>query len=246
METIQYKLEVFEGPLDLLLYLISKHKLNIYDIPIFELVEQYTDYVRKMQEENLDIAADFLEMAARLVHIKTVSLLPVQKEEAEELRRELSGELIEYRTCKLVAAELEKNTEGFNRMVKGQSKMSFPVLPYSRVHDALEIYRAYMNAVGKKLRKMPPPVSAFAGIVSHKIVSVGSRIKGLLEVLSIGRKQRFDSLFENAESRSELVATFLAVLELCKAKRVMLSGEGDECEIELISDEGAIDELEFE
>ena len=77
MEAISYKLDVFEGPMDLLLHLISKHKLNIYDIPIIELVTQYVDYVKRMQEEDMYVASEFLEMAARLVYIKTVSLLPV-------------------------------------------------------------------------------------------------------------------------------------------------------------------------
>ena len=96
MEKLNYKLEVFEGPMDLLLHLITKHKLDIYDIPIVELVEQYTSYVREMQEENMEVASEFLEMAARLVYIKTVSLLPVY-EEAEELKNELRDELLEYR-----------------------------------------------------------------------------------------------------------------------------------------------------
>ena len=92
MEKISYKLDVFEGPMDLLLHLITKHKLDIYDIPILELVEQYTAYVREMQDENMEVASEFLEMAARLVYIKTVSLLPVY-EEAEELKNELRDEL---------------------------------------------------------------------------------------------------------------------------------------------------------
>lgn len=86
MEQPSYKLEIFEGLMDLLLHLISKHKLNINDIPIIELVNQYLDYVRKMQEEDFDIAGEFLEMAARLIYIKTVSLLP-RHEEAETLKR---------------------------------------------------------------------------------------------------------------------------------------------------------------
>ena len=106
MEKIQYKLEVFEGPMDLLLHLISKHKLNINDIPILELVEQYTDYVRQMQEADMDVASEFIEMAARLIYIKTVSLLPVY-EEAQQLKKELTGELLEYRDCKLMAEKPE-------------------------------------------------------------------------------------------------------------------------------------------
>ena len=84
MEKISYKVEAFEGPLDLLLYLISKHKLDIYDIPIVELVDQYIAYVRSMENDDLYVASEFIEMAARLVYIKSVSLLPVY-EEAEEL-----------------------------------------------------------------------------------------------------------------------------------------------------------------
>ena len=82
MEQLSYKIDVFEGPMDLLLHLISKHKLNINDIPIVQLVNQYLDYVRQMQEQDFDIAGEFLEMAARLIYIKTVSLLP-RHEEAE-------------------------------------------------------------------------------------------------------------------------------------------------------------------
>ena len=109
MSAINYKIEVFEGPMDLLLHLISKHKLNIYDIPIVELVEQYMAYVNELKESDLEIASEFLEMAARLVYIKTVSLLPVY-EEGDKLRQELSGELIEYAECKRVAQVLSTKT----------------------------------------------------------------------------------------------------------------------------------------
>ena len=106
MDKISYKLPVFEGPMDLLLHLINKHKLNIYDIPILELVEQYVAAVRQMQEdENLEVTSEFLEMAARLVYLKTVSLLPVH-EEADQLKKELTGELLEYRDCQLMAQKL--------------------------------------------------------------------------------------------------------------------------------------------
>ena len=113
MEVINYKLDVFEGPLDLLLHLINKHKLNINDIPIFTLVEQYIEYVRQMQESDMEVASDFLEMAARLVYIKSVSLLPVY-EEAEQLKKELTGELIEYRDCKIMAGKIAESANGFD------------------------------------------------------------------------------------------------------------------------------------
>ena len=110
MEKIQYKLEVFEGPMDLLLQLISKKKVSINDVPIMEIIEQYLEYVRNMQEDNLEVSSEFLEMAARLIYIKTVSLLPVH-EEAEKLVEELRGELTEYQDCKLVAGKLQKQAK---------------------------------------------------------------------------------------------------------------------------------------
>ena len=90
METLSYKIESFEGPMDLLLHLISKHKVRIEDVPIMDLINQYLDYMKKLKEENLEVASEFLEMAARLVYIKTVSLLPVH-EEADRLAEELRG-----------------------------------------------------------------------------------------------------------------------------------------------------------
>lgn len=223
MEKINYKLEVFEGPLDLLLHLISKHKLNINDIPIFELVEQYVDYVRQMEESDMDVASEFIEMAARLVYIKTVSLLPVH-EEAEQLKMELTGELIEYRDCKLMAEKLSKQADGVDYFFREPQQLPRN-MAYSRVHDPRDILAAYLSAIGKEKRKLPPPIEAFSSIVSHKIVSVNSRIVFIYRRLLKGARQRFSSFFEHSASRSEMVATFLAILELVKNGRVRLNDE---------------------
>ena len=177
MDQISYKLDVFEGPMDLLLSLIAKHKLNIYDIPIVELVDQYLDYVRRMQDEDMYVASEFLEMAARLVYLKTVSLLPVH-EEADELKRELTGELIEYRDCKLMAEKLSQRTDGFDHFVREPMKIETDPT-YTRVHDGAELLRAYLAAAGRKLRNLPPPIEAFREIVAKKIVSVGSKIRSI-------------------------------------------------------------------
>ena len=106
METqqLQYKLSAFEGPLDLLLTLISKNKIDIYDISISELLDQYMEQINMMQENQMDIASEFLTMASRLVYIKSVMLLPKYEEEAEELKKELSGQLLEYAVCREMAA----------------------------------------------------------------------------------------------------------------------------------------------
>jgi len=241
MSTVpQYKIEVFEGPMDLLLFLITKHKLDIKDIPIFELVEQYTAFIRGMQEQDLEVASEFLEMAARLVHIKSIYLLPTQ-EEGEALRRELSGELIEYAECKRVAAELSNRTDGFNCMERPQSRIEGD-MTYTRVHDTIELLNAYMRVVGKRLRKIPPPLDSFRTIVAKKIVSVSGKIKSIVAGLSVGGKKKFSDILSESESRSDLVAGFLAVLELTKTNHIHLDGEGDEMTVELIKiPEGELD-----
>lgn len=240
MAAINYKIEVFEGPMDLLLHLISKHKLNIYDIPIIELVDQYTAYIREMQASDLDVASEFLEMAARLVHIKSLSLLPVY-EEAEQLRRELTGELIEYAECKHVAKALSENTKGFNYITRPMQKTEGD-MTYTRIHDSIELLNAYMNAVGKRLRKMPPPFDSFRTIVAKKIVSVSGKIKSIINDLILNKKRNFSEILSASESRSDMVAAFLAVLELAKTKHVYIEGQPDDFSVELLRvPEGELD-----
>lgn len=240
MTEINYKLDVFEGPMDLLLYLITKHKLNIYDIPIFELVEQYTAYIRDMQALDLDVASEFLEMAARLIHIKSLSLLPVH-EEGEQLRRELSGELIEYAACKKAAEALAMQTAGFNV----QTRLPEPIesdMTYTRVHDPIELLNAYIRVMGKKLRMLPPKFDVFRPLVQKKIVSVTEKIKSVVSALSSKKQVKFGELLHTATSRSELVAVFLAVLELAKTGNIRVDGEKSDFSMELITaPEGDLD-----
>lgn len=223
MDKLNYKIDVFEGPLDLLLHLINKHKLNINDIPIFELVEQYVDYVRRMKEADMDIASEFIEMAARLVYIKTVSLLPVH-EEAEQLKLELSGELIEYRDCKLMAEKLSEQSDGVDHICRKPHQLPKD-MTYRLNHEPSLILSAYLSAVGKGKRKLPPPIEAFNSIVAHKIVSVNSRIVYIYRRLLKSARAKLSELFAASDSRSELVATFLAVLELVKNGRITLSDD---------------------
>ena len=219
--------------MDLLLHLITKHKIDIYDIPISELVEQYVSYVREMQEENMDVASEFLEMAARLVYIKTVSLLPVY-DEAEELKNELRDELLEYRDCKILAAKLSTMTDGFNYSVRTYPEDISPDNSYKRLHEPTELLSAYSLAAGKKLRRLPPPIETFKAIVTRKIVSVGSKIESIVKSLKTKRKTKLIDLYKQAESRSDLIAAFLAVLELAKNKTIYVSGDGDDVQIELL------------
>jgi segregation and condensation protein A len=233
MDKINYKLEVLEGPMDVLLHLITKHKLDIYDIPILELVEQYTAFVREMQEENMEIASEFLEMAARLVYIKTVSLLPVY-DEAEDLKNELRDELLEYRDCKILAGKRSQMTDGFNYTVRGFQESVSPDNTYKRLHEPSELFSAYSLAAGKKLRRLPPPIDSFKTIVTKKIVSVGSKIESIVSSLKKRKKRKLFDIYKEAKSRSDLVASFLAILELAKNKAIYISGDGDDAQIEIL------------
>ncbi len=232
METLSYKLEVFEGPLDLLLTLIAKNKLNIYDIPITLLLEQYMEQIERMQSENLDIASEFLEMAARLVHIKSVSLLP-KREEEEALRRELTGQLLEYQQCRETAEKLRAMVS-FDRLVRPQSKIPADHA-YKRHHAPEEMLAAYLSAMGRKRRLAPPTAEAFSGIVAKPVVSVASQIVFVLRSLWKRRRVPFRELFRGKRDSSERIAAFLAVLELVKGRRLRVEGDGNDCEIRLIS-----------
>lgn len=231
MEAISYKLSEFEGPLDLLLHLISKNKLNIYDIEISVLLAQYMEHIDKMKEKDMDVASEFLEMAARLVYIKTVSLLP-KHEESEELKKELSGELIEYQECKKVAKILSENID-FNSFTRDSANIDYD-MSYKKKHDLKEIYNAYLTVIGKNKHKIPVKKEEFSGIVSRKIVSVSSRIIFVLKKLKRVKKLKYEALFEDSKNKSELVATFLAVLELVKGRELCIDDENDVVTVKLI------------
>lgn len=229
--TLSYKLESFEGPLDLLLQLIARNKLNIYDIQLTVLFEQYMAQIELMKEQNLEIASEFLEMAARLIYMKTVSLLP-RHDEIEQLKQELTGELLEYQVCQEMAGKLEKMTDGFNSFIRKPEVLEFEQT-YELIHKPDTIYLSYLAAVGRGQRRLPPSVAPFTKIVAKKIVAVSTKIVFVMRNLFKGGSKKLNALYKTAKSRSELIATFLAVLELCKANRVEITGENDETEIKL-------------
>lgn len=228
---INYKLPVFEGPLDLLLNLIAKNKIDIYEIQISELLDQYMEQIRQMQENQMDVASEFLEMASRLVYIKSVSLLPKYEEEASELKKELTGQLLEYRLCREMAQKLGEMVS-FDLFYREPSPVEYD-MTYNRKHAASDISGAYVSAVGRGKRKLPPPANAFSGIVSKKVISVSSRIISVMRRLWHGRTVKYKELFEASSQKSELVATFLAVLELVKGKRVRIEGDGENATVKM-------------
>ncbi|MBQ8841407.1 MAG: segregation/condensation protein A [Ruminiclostridium sp.] len=222
MEQMSFKLEIFEGPLDLLLHLISKHKLNINDIPIVTLLDQYMEYIDKMSEQNMEIAGEFLEMAARLVYIKTVSLLP-QHEEAEQLKKELQGKLIEYSLCKKAAELMKARYIGNVNAVRKPMKIEFDNT-YTLIHEPNELLDSYLK-IQIKPQNEKIKTEAFNTIVKKKIVSVTSKIIYVLRHLYKSGSCMMDGLFEGMTNRSERVATFLAILELTKSGRIWLNDD---------------------
>ena len=232
---LTYHFDVYDGPLDLLLTLVIKNKIDIYDISISDLLDQYTEQIRRMREADMDISSEFLEMASRLVYIKSAMLLPKYENEAEELKKELTGQLLEYQLCREIARMMNTMYD-FDTFVKGPSKVDFD-LTYNRVHPPEDICAAYISAVGRGRRRLPPDRSAFSGIVERKIVSVSSRIIHVMRRLWHGRTVTYGELFEASRERSELVATFLAVLELVKGKRVRIEGDGNDATVRMIERE---------
>ena len=237
--TLLYKTDEFEGPLDLLLQLIARNKLNIYDIKISVLVEQYLEQIKLMKENEMDVASEFLEMASRLLYIKTVSLLP-KHEEVEQLKQELTGELLEYQVCKQVAETFSKMTDGFDTFVRPPEPFEADKT-YVLVHDSVDVFNAYVTAMGRMDRRVAVPTQAFTKIVAKKIYSVSSKIIFVMRNLWGKGRKKLTYLYSGAKDRSELVATFLAVLELTKANRVKIVGDNENVEIELIKEKKRIE-----
>ncbi len=232
--TLSYKLEGFEGPLDLLLQLIARNKLNIYDIELSVLIDQYLEQIELFKAEEMELESEFLEMASRLLYIKTVSLLP-KHDEIVQLKEELTGALLEYMVCQQMAQELSQKQDGFDRFVRKPEELEFDKT-YELSHSADVMYLSYLAAVGRGQRKLPPSTAPFTKIVAKKIVAVSTKIVFVIRNLWTGGSKKLSSLYKTAHSRSELVATFLAVLELCKANRVRVDGDSDSAEITLIKE----------
>ncbi len=233
-QVLNYKLEGFEGPLDLLLQLIARNKYNIYDIPLLDLIEQYLEQIENIKQDEMEIESEFLEMASRLLYIKTVSLLP-KHEEIVKLKEELPGELLEYMVCQQMAKKFGEMQGGFDLFVRKPGEFEFDKT-YELVHPKNVMFESYLAAVGRGQRRLPPSTAPFTKIVAKKIVAVSTKIIFVIRNLWKGGKSKLSDLYMTAQSRSEMVATFLAVLELCKANRVVVKGDGENQEICLIKE----------
>lgn len=222
MTELNFKLEVFEGPLDLMLMLIQKHKLNIQDIEISVLLEQFLNYLERMTEADIEVTADFLEMASRLILIKSAALLP--KEEAEKMKQELQGALIELALCKTMAGKLKKRFQGDMIFVREPVELDIDGT-YRRTHQPEEILLAYSIIAERSRKKAAYERTPATPPVEKSYVTVFTGIFTILKSLRRQETVQMKTLYEG-QPRSRKVATFLAVLELSKDGRIIISEDG--------------------
>lgn len=222
METVLYKLEAFEGPLDLLLHLINKNKIDIYDIPIVSITEQYLEAIRGIEESKLENASEFMVMAAQLLYIKSKMLLPKPEEEEEEDPREdLAARLLEYQKYKEASQSLRKTEFWSKYMIfKEPEKISFLLPEYDRRHEISDLTDAFAAILERRKRRQKPEKQAFSGIVGREKVSVDDMVEKVCKILDKAKKVKFTSIFKKNDSKPEMIATFLAILEMIKLNKI--------------------------
>jgi segregation and condensation protein A len=234
---IPVKLEAFEGPLDLLLHLIDKNKVNIYDIPILVITEQYLDYIKQMDTKNLEIMSEFLVMAATLINIKSKMLLPVEKNEDDEIidpREELVKRLLEYKMYKYISEELKDKQMDASRSMFKPPTIPDEIAAYKEdinVEDLLSdltlsrLHEIFKSIVKKQVDKIDPIRSKF-GKIEKEEINLSSKFTQIQEYGLLHRTFSFRSLLEAQVSRMEIIVTFLCILELIKMGRINIVQEG--------------------
>ena len=233
---IPVKLEVFEGPLDLLLHLIDKNKIDIYDIPIVEITNQYMEYIRNMQREDLNIMSEFLVMAATLLDIKCRMLLPkeVNEEgEEEDPRQELVEQLLQYKMYKYIAYEL-KDREMDSDMVLYKSpsipeeieKYVEPVDLDKLLGDLTlqKLYSIFKDVMKRQTDKIDPVRSKF-GKIEKEEVTLSDKFTYIHSYMRDHKTFSFRQLLEKQHSKMHIVVTFLAILEMMKLGEIRVEQE---------------------
>ncbi len=230
-QQLSYSLEVFEGPLDLLLFLIQQNKVSIYDIPIAEISRQYMEYLEKMKELNLEITSEFVAMAAQLLYIKSRMLLPVNPmvEEEEDPRTELVEKLLEYAKYKAASAYLKEREPIGKHMVCKQPDL----LPKGKIENNLEgitvqdLFEIFQELLKNRKEEEFIPHRAFGEIVGREKVSVQSKIAQLNDILREKKHCPFRWLFRSLPSKAHVVAMFLGILEMLKGGMITVYTDGE-------------------
>ena len=237
-------LEDFVGPLDLIRHLLSKNKMEIKDIQISLILDQYLDWMNKRKELDLEVASEFVTMASHLIYIKSRMLLSIHDEEALSEMEQLIATLEahqrneNYMKIKAVVPALDDRYRYGRDYLPKVPEAIQPDKTYRYVHDKEDLYKAITAVLGRTDNKLPPPVAAFQGIVGREPYPVADKAGEIIHRLLNFGITRFRALFKGNRSRSEVVATFLAVLELCKAHRVRLAGTEEDCTVTCTQSEG--------
>ncbi len=239
METIQFKLPVFEGPLDLLLHLVQKHKIDLADIPIAKITEQYLAYLAQMAKMDMEITGEFLAMASHLVYIKSRALLPTPETEEGEAdpKMELEERLRLYKAAKEAAGQLEgRQFSTIDNYFKGPEALGKAPVENENIPVEM-LWKAFMQVAERLEEKAPPSVAHFKEIVRVQRVPLSDRITYVSALFRKGERKRFADLFAGITSRDGKIATFLAVLHLVSRGKITI--EEKKNEIYLCGGDGA-------
>ena len=225
IEQLTYRLDQFEGPLDLLLTLISKNKVSITDIPISLICDQYMEYIDQAQKMDPDIASEFIVMASELMLIKSRMLLPHEEGTENDPRREIADALMLYQQAKLVANELRPRYEEYSgRYVKGTDEIP-PEKGLPLNLDPGMLVKA-LESVLKRIKvadAQRKPTELVNPLIKHKVISVEEKIDQMCQMLEEQGEASLFFLLKDSESRSELVARFMGILELTKLRRILIT-----------------------
>ena len=226
MESITYRLDSFEGPLDLLLTLIDKNKVSIADIPIALICDQYMEYIREAQHLDMEVAAEFIVMASELMLIKSKLLLPRPEEEEDDPRAALADALLRYKQAKEAAQKMAPLYALYSgRMIKDTDEIS-PDRKFVADQEAVDLYAAIKRIIALNSAMEQAEKTHFTPLIQKPVVSVELKIIGILERMSKKPASTLGELLAGAESRADLVAAFIGILELVKVRRVLIADEG--------------------
>ena len=238
-------MEDFEGPLDVIFELLSKNKIEIQDVSITAILDQYLAYLDEMKRLDMEIASEFITMASHLMLIKTKMLLSAaEQQEAETELDLLRQSLIERKRkeamdqIRLAVTELEPRNEIGRCLFTKEPEPLKRAEGYRYQHDVIDLLRALEGISERNARQLPPPTTNFKGIVGKEPYPIGRKTGEVLRQLLLRGVERLKNLFKGNKSRSEIVATFLAVLDLCKTNSVTLEDDvnGDNPNVRLLEE----------
>lgn len=233
---LKVELQAFEGPLDLLLHLIDKNKVNIFDIPIVEITNQYMEYIEEMKRQDLNVMSEFIVMAATLLAIKSKMLLPVEEtedEEVEDPRAELVEQLLQYKMYKSISYELRDRQSDAEHILYKVPTLPDEVLAFEQPVDVDELIsdltlnklQAIFQSVMRRQENRVDPIRSKFGTIRKEEVSLEDKMAYVSNYCYSHRKFSFKQLLMEQHSKTELIVTFLSILELMKAGTIYITQE---------------------